>query len=331
MAAPATQTTTMRAAVRNRYGGAGVIQTAQVERPSAPEDGVLVRVAAASVNRLDWYSLTGTPYVARPMFDGKRRPKSPLLGTDFAGTVEAVGSAVTDLEPGDEVYGGSDGAFAEYVAVGKGVALKPRSLSFEDTAAVPVAGITALQGLRDHGRVRPGQKVLINGASGGVGTFALQIAKALGADVTAVCSTPNVEQARALGADRVIDYTREDFTRSGERYDVLFDVAGSRSWRACRRVVARDGIVVLVGGPKGPVLGPLGHIARGKLGALLSSQSAVFVIANLNRDDLGELRDLIERGDVTPVVERRYDFDEVADALRYVGEGHARGKVVISV
>src|SRR5262245_5481408 len=203
MTAMATQTT-MRAAVRNRYGGAGVIETAQVERPSPPEDGVLVRVAAASVNRLDWYSLTGTPYVARLMFDGKLRPKSPLLGTDFAGTVEAVGSEVTGLEPGNEVYGVSDGAFAEYVAVGKvaKVGLKPPGLSFEDAAAVPVAGITALQGLRDHGRVRPGRRVLINGASGGVGTFAIQIAKALGADVTAVCSTPNIDQARALGADR---------------------------------------------------------------------------------------------------------------------------------
>jgi NADPH:quinone reductase-like Zn-dependent oxidoreductase len=321
----------MRAAVRNRYGGPDVIETAQVELPSASADGVVVRVAAASVNRLDWHSLTGTPYVARPMFDGKRRPKSPLLGTDFAGTIEAVGSAVTELEPGDEVYGGSDGAFAEYVAVGKRVAVKPRNLSFQEAAAAPVAGITALQGLRDHGRVRPGQKVLINGASGGVGTFALQIAKVLGADVTAVCSTPNVEQARALGADCVIDYTREDFTKSGERYDVLFDVAGSRSWRACRRVVTRDGIVVLVGGPKGPVLGPLGHIARGKLGALFSSQSAVFFVAKLTRVDLGELRELIERGDVRPVVERRYDFDEVADALRHVGEGHARSKVVISI
>jgi NADPH:quinone reductase-like Zn-dependent oxidoreductase len=330
MAAPASAAT-MRAAVRYRYGGAGVIETARVRRPSAPVDGVLVRVAAASVNRLDWHSLTGTPYVARPMFDGKLRPKSPLLGTDFAGTVEAVGSAVTGLRPGDEVYGASDGAFAEYVAVCGAVALKPRSVSFEEAAAVPVAGITALQGLRDHGRVRPGHTVLINGASGGVGTYALQIAKALGAEVTAVCSTPNVGQAHALGAGRVIDYAREDFSRSGEHYDVLLDIAGNRSWRACRRVVARDGIVVLVGGPKGPVLGPLGHIARGKLGALLSSQNASFAIANVNHDDLGELRDLIERGDVKPVIERRYSLDEAADALRYAGEGHARGKVVISV
>lgn len=331
MAVPASQARMMRAAVRYRYGGAGMIEMAQVGRPSAPEAGVLVRVAAASVNRLDWHSLTGTPYAARPMFDGKWRPRSPLLGTDFAGTVEAVGPAVAGLEPGDEVYGASDGAFAEYVAAGQAVALKPRGLSFAEAAAVPVAGITALQGLRDHGRVRPGQQVLINGASGGVGTFAIQIATALGADVTAVCSTPNVEQARALGAGRVIDYTREDFTQSGGRYDVLFDVAGSRSWRACRHVVARHGIIVLVGGPKGAVLGPLGHIARGKLGGLLTSQRAAFAVARLNRDDLRELADLIERGQVRPVIERRYDFGEVADALRYFGEGHARGKVTITL
>lgn len=331
MAAPASQATMMRAAVRYRYGGAGVVETAQAGRPPVPKDGVLVRVAAASVNRVDWHALTGTPYIARPMFDGKWRPRSPLFGTDFAGTVEAAGSAATGLQPGDEVYGASDGAFAEYVAAGQGVALKPRGLSFEEAAAVPVAGITALQGLRDHGRVRPGQKVLINGASGGVGTFAVQIAKALGAEVTAVCSTPNLGQARTLGADRVIDYTREDFTSSGERYDVLFDVAGSRPWRECRRVVARDGIVVLVGGPKGAVIGPLAHIAAGKLGALLSSQSAAFFAANLNRRDLGELGDLIERGDVRPVIERRYHLDELADAMRYFGKGHARGKIVISV
>jgi NADPH:quinone reductase-like Zn-dependent oxidoreductase len=262
---------------------------------------------------------------------GLLRPKAPLVGGDFAGTVEAVGKDVTDLQPGDEVFGGGRGSFAEYVCAEKGVARKPANLTFEEAAAVPVAALTALQGLRDHGGVQPGQKVLINGASGGVGTFAVQIAKALGAEVTAVCSTRNVDRVRELGADHVVDYTREDFTRSDERYDVLFDNAGSRSWRACRRVLSPEATLVLVGGPKTRLLGPLGHIVAVRLAAWRSSQKAVFFVAKLNRADLAVLREFLEAGTIAPVVERRYELTDVADALQYMGEGHVQGKLVVTV
>jgi NADPH:quinone reductase-like Zn-dependent oxidoreductase len=263
---------------------------------------------------------------------GLRKPKDPGLGVDFAGTVEAVGKDVTHVRPGDEVYGGRTGAFAEYVLVRDAVAPKPANLTFEEAAAVPVAALTALKGFRDKAQLQPGQTVLVNGASGGVGTFAVQIAKALGAEVTAVCSTRNVDQARSLGADHVVDYTREDFTRSGRRYDVLFDVAGSRSWRACKRVLEPEGILVMAGAPKGNRwIAPLGHIARMRLASIPSSQKYAFFVANLNREDLGVLRELIEAGKVTPVVERRYELGEVADAIAYMGEGHARGKIVITV
>ena len=219
-----------------------------VEKPEPAAGEVLVRVRATSLNAVDWYGLNGRPYVARPLM-GLRKPKSSESGSDFAGVVEAVGAGVDGLEPGDEVYGAQGGSFAEYVVASKAIARKPANLSFEEAAAVPLAGLTALQGLRDHGGLQPGQRVLVNGASGGVGTFAVQIAKALGAEVHAVCSTRNVDQARELGADRVFDYTGEDFTRSGVRYDVLFDNAGNRSWVAMRRVLAPTGTVVLVGGP----------------------------------------------------------------------------------
>jgi len=265
---------------------------------------------------------------------GLRRPKSRLIGVDFAGTVETVGKDVTDLEPGDDVFGGrsgTSGSFAEYVCAQKGIARKPANLTFEEAAAVPVAALTALQGLRDHGQLQPGQKVLVNGASGGVGTFAVQIAKALGADVTAVCSTRNVEQARSLGADDVIDYTREDFTRSGRRHDVILDVAGSKSWSQCRRVLNPHATLVMVGGPKSRLLGPLGHIAKVRLAAWRGRQKAVFFIAKWNRPDMDVLREMLESGKVKPVVERRYELSEVADALRYIGEGHAQGKLVINV
>jgi NADPH:quinone reductase-like Zn-dependent oxidoreductase len=227
----------MKAIVRDKYGPPDEVELQEVEKPEVTEDGLLVRVRAASVNRVDWYDVTGTPWIARPM-TGLRGPKSRFTGRDFAGTVEAVGKDVTDLRPGDEVFGGKKGggSFAEYVGVPTDVARKPAGLTFEEAAAVPVAALTALQGLRDHGQLQPGQKVLVNGASGGVGTFAVQIAKALGAEVTGVCSTRNVEQARSLGADHVIDYTGEDFTRTGQRYDLILDIAGSKSWSQCRRV-----------------------------------------------------------------------------------------------
>jgi NADPH:quinone reductase-like Zn-dependent oxidoreductase len=280
---------------------------------------------------VDWYDVTGTPWIARPM-TGLRRPKSRFAGRDFAGTVEAVGKDVTDLQPGEDVFGGKSGggSFAEYGCVPMGVARKPANLTFEEAAAVPVAALTALQGLRDHGQLRPDQQVLVNGASGGVGTFAVQIAKALGAEVTAVCSTRNIEQARSLGADHVIDYTAEDFTRSGRRYDAILDVAGSKSWSQCRRVLNPNATLVMVGGPHGPLLGPLGHIAKVRLAAMRGSQKAVFFMAKFNGPDLDALRELLESGKVKPVVEKRYELSEVADALRYMGEGHAQGKLVIT-
>ncbi len=331
MTATTVQATTMKAIVRDTYGSADVLKLREVEKPELTDDGVLVRVHAASVNRGDWYTVAGM-YVARPA-TGLRRPKSRLIGTDFAGTVEAVGRDVTEFRPGDEVFGGRAGALAEYVcARARSIALKPARLTFEEAAAVPVAALTALQGLRDRGQIQPRQKVLINGASGGVGTFAVQIAKALGAEVTAVCSTRNVDLARSIGADHVVDYTREDFTRSEQRYDLMFDNAGSRSWSECKRVLNPQATVVLVGGQMGNrLLGPLGHVIRMRLAATLSSRKAVFFIAKFNSADMEVLRELLEAEKVTPVIDRRYELSEVADAFRYVGEGHARGKVVITV
>lgn len=322
---------TMKAVVRDRYGSSDVLELREVEKPELTNDGVLVRVRAASLNRIDWYDLTGL-YLGRLQM-GVRRPRSRLVGTDFAGTVEAVGADVTGLRPGDEVFGGRGGALAEYVcARGRSVALKPARLSFEEAAAVPVAGLTALQGLRDKGRVEAGQKVLINGASGGVGTFAVQIAKALGGEVTAVCSTRNVDLARSLGADHVVNYTREDFTRRDDRYDLLLDNAGSRSWSDCKRVLDPQATVVLVGGQMGNrLLGPLGHMLRMRFAASLGSRHAASFVARFNKPDLEALRELLETGKVTPVIDRQYALSEAAEAFRYMGGGHARGKVVITL
>jgi NADPH:quinone reductase-like Zn-dependent oxidoreductase len=323
----------MKAAVRDRYGSPDVVELREIERPAPADDEVLVRVRAASVNAADWYGMTGTPYVGRAAM-GLRKPKSNRLGTDFAGTVEAVGNDVTQFRPGDEVFGGRSGAFAEYVCVreDRAVVPKPANVTFEQAAAVGVAGLTALQGLRDKGQLQPGQKVLINGASGGVGTFAVQIANALGAEVTAVSSTRIVDLVRSLGADQVLDYTREDFTRSDRRYDLMFDVAGSRSWSECRRVLNPQATLVIVGAPKGNrLIGPLSRIVRLRVASLRSRQKAVFFIAKFNKPDMAVLRDLLEAGKVTPVIDRRYELSEIADALRYLGEGHAQGKVVLTV
>jgi NADPH:quinone reductase-like Zn-dependent oxidoreductase len=322
----------MKAIVHHKYGAPDVLDPRDVDEPALTDDGVLVRVRASSVNPAEWFAVTGRPYVARPAM-GLLRPKDAVLGADFAGTVEAVGSAVTDLRPGDAVFGGSSsGAFAEYVCVRKAVVPKPANLTFEQAAVVPTAAVTALQGLRDKGRIRPGQKVLVNGASGGVGTFAVQLAKALGAEVTGVCSTSKLDLVRSLGADHVIDYTREDFTRSGQRYDLLLDVAGSRSWPECRRVLNHKATLVLVGGPKtNRWLGPLGHIASVRLASLRASQKVVFFVAKFNREDFVVLRELLEAGKVTPVIDRQHALSELPEALRYLGEGHARGKVVITV
>ena len=322
----------MKATVYHRFGSPEVLELQDIAKPALTDDGVLVRVRASSVNPAEWYAVTGRPYIARPTM-GLRSPKQTVPGADFAGTVEAVGSAVTDVRPGDEVFGGTpSGAFAEYVCVRQTVVAKPANLSFEQAAAVPTAAVTALQGLRDHGRLRPGQTVLINGASGGVGTFAVQLAKALGAEVTGVCSTRNLDLARSLGADHVVDYAREDFTRSGRRYDLLLDVAGSRSWPECRRVLGPDATLVLVGGPKtNPWTGPLGHIAGVRLASLRASQKVVFFVATFTREDFLVLAELLEAGKVTPVIDRQYELAEASAALNYLGEGHARAKVVLTV
>ena len=319
--------------MRDRFGApSDVVEVREVEKPVPTEDEVLVRVHAASLNFGDWYAVEGRPWVGRPSM-GLRAPKSERLGTDYAGVVEAVGANVTDFQPGNEVFGGRSGALAEYIPAraDRAIVRKPPNVSFEEAAAVPVAALTALQGLRDHGHVGPEQKVLVNGASGGVGTYAVQIAKALGAEVSAVCSPANVETARSLGADRVVDYTQEDFTRGTERYDVLLDVAGSRSWRECTRVLRKDARLVIVGGQKrGRLLGPIGGLVGKKLGALFSSRTAPFFIAKFNRPDMEVLRELLESGKVRSVIDRRYELAEVVEALDYLGEGHARGKVIVT-
>ena len=323
----------MKAIVYEKYGSPDVLELREIEKPAVTDDGVLVRVRASSVNPTEWYSVTGTPYVARPSM-GLRKPKSGRLGTDFAGTVEAVGRNVQRFRPGDEVFGGKGGAFAEYVCVpeDRSVVPKPANVTFEQAAAVPIAALTALQGLRDQGRVQPGQRVLINGASGGVGTFVVQIAKSFGADVTAVCSTRNVDTARSLGADEVVDYTSEDFTRGGRRYDLMLDIAGNRSWSECKRVLSPEATFVIIGAQKGNrLLGPLGHVVAIRLAALRSSQKAVFFIAKFNKPDMEALRELLDAGKVTPVIDRSYELSAISDALRYLGEGHARGKIVVTV
>ena len=330
--AMADERTTMTAVVRDRFGTPDVLEVREVEKPQVPDDGVLVRVHAASVNAADWYDLLGRPHVAR-MAMGFRTPKQRGTGTDFAGTVETVGKDVTDVRPGEEVFGARSGSCAEYITARQAVVRKPAGVSFEEAAAAPVAAITALQGLRDKGKLQPGQKVLVNGASGGVGTFAVQLAKVLGADVTAVCSTRNVEQARSLGADRVIDYTREDFTRLGEQFDLILDVSGTRSWSDYKRVLKPGGTHVIVGAPRprSRFLGPLRHVIKLRLASIVGSRKVVFYIAKLNKPDLSYLGELLETEAIRPVIEKTYPLAETAEALRYLGEGHARGKLVITL
>jgi NADPH:quinone reductase-like Zn-dependent oxidoreductase len=321
----------MQAIAHPRYGRPDVLQLREVEKPVIEDHQVLVRVHASSVNPVEWYGVTG-PYFAR-FGNGLRTPKDPGVGADFAGRIEGIGRDVTEFQPGDEVFGTAAGSWAEYAAARpEKLARKPANVSFEEAAAVPIAGITALQALRDHGHVQPGQKVLINGASGGVGTYAVQLAKAFGADVTAVCSTRNVEQARALGADRVVDYTKEDFTKLRERHDLMLAIAGSRSFLACRRVLTPEATYVAIGGPmKYRGLGPLPHIAGTMLKSRGRSQKMVFFVAKINTEDLVVLADLLEAGTVRSVIDKEYPLSEAPAALSYLGEGHARGKVVITV
>jgi NADPH:quinone reductase-like Zn-dependent oxidoreductase len=323
----------MKAAVREKFGPPEVVELRELERPVPADDEVLVRIHASSINISDWYGVLGRPYIGR-VATGLRGPKELRLGTDYAGQVEAVGKDVTQFRPGDEVFGARTGAWAEYVAAkaDRGIVPKPANVSFEEAAAVPVAALTALQAIRDKGQLPPGQKVLINGASGGVGTFAISIAKALGGEVTAVCSPRNVEIARSLGADHVVDYTQEDFARRGERYDVLVDVAGGRSWSDCRRVLDPQGTLVIVGGPrKNRLLGPLGGVIRLRLGGMLARRKVVFFLAQVNKEDMEVLRELLEAGKLAPIVDARFALSEIVEALRYFGEAHPRGKVVITV
>ena len=326
----------MKAVVYCDYG-IGNLNVQEIEKPTPTDDQVLVRVHAASLNPLDGHFVRGM-WLARLMGGGLRKPKDTRLGVDYAGTVEAVGKNVTQFKPGDEVFGGRNGALAQYICprADRAIALKPANMSFEQASSVGVAGITALQGLRDKGHVQAGQKVLINGASGGVGTFAVQIAKSLGADVTGVCSTRNVDLVRSLGADHVIDYTKEDFTKGDRRYDVIFDNVQNHTFSERRSVLTPNGICVLVGlGGAGWHADTQTHLIRSFTTPLMSkftNQKFTFFVAQLNHDDLAFLGDLMQSGKVTPVIDKTYkSLGEVKDGLEYLEEGHARGKVVIAV
>jgi len=322
----------MKAIVCEEYGSPDVLQLQEIDKPVVNDDGVLVRVRAASANPYDWHFMRGKPYFMRMMI-GLLKPKANGLGINLAGQVEAVGKNLKQFHPGDEVFGSGNGAFAEYVCASEdALVLKPANLTYEQAAAVPAAAFTALQGLRDKGRIQPGQKVLINGASGGVGTFAVQIAKFLGAEVTGVCSTRNVDMVRSIGADQVIDYTHEDFTHGGQRYDLMLDNVGNRPMSECRRVLASNGTYVLVGGPNGGRwLGPLARLLKVLVLSLFVSQKMVPMLTKRNKEDLLVLKELLEAGKVTPVIDRHYKLSEVPEAIRYLEEGHAQGKVVITV
>ena len=325
----------MKAIVYCDYGLAN-LKLENIEKPTPSDDQILVKVRAASVNPLDWHFIEGTPKIMRAMGVGLRKPKDTRLGVDFAGTVEAVGKDVTQFKPGDEVFGGRDGAFAEYVCprANRAVALKPANITFEQAASVPIAAITALQGLRDKGNVQPGQKVLINGASGGVGTFAVQIAKSFGADVTGVCSTRNLDLVRSLGADHVIDYTKEDFTTGEQRYDVILDNVGTQPLSGFRRALKPNGICVMIGGGGPNDAGLIGPLARPVKALLLSpfiGQKMGMMMAELNKKDLTVLSDLMQSGKVIPVIDRTYPLSQIAEAIRYLEQGHARGKVIITM
>jgi len=328
----ATPNTPMKAILSCEYGVEN-LELRDIEKPIPADDEVLVRVRAASINPVDGHMMRGG-WIGRP-FGGMRKPKNTRFGTDFAGVVEGVGKNVTDFKPGDEVFGAKNGALADYICAkaNRSVVMKPANITFEQAGAVAVAALTALQGLRDKGRIRAGQKVLINGASGGVGTFAVQIAKAFGAEVTAVCSTRNVDLVKSLGADHVIDYTKEDFTRTDQRYDMLYDLVGNHSFSERRKILTPNGICVLAGiGGAGVHPGTMGRIGRNFWNAFLSNfskQKFVFYIAKVTKDDLNVLREMMESGKVSPAIDRTYKISETQTAVRYLEEGHARGKVVI--
>src|SRR4051812_8786306 len=321
----------MKAIVQDKYGSPDVLELRAIDKPVVKDDEVLVRVRAAAVNIGDWHLLRGVPYVIRAV-SGLRKPRRAVPGLDIAGQVEAVGGNVKQFAPGDEVFGWCRGAFAEYARAAENTLLpKPANLTLEQSAAVGDSAFTALNAVRDQGKVRPGHKVLINGASGGVGTFAVQIAKSFGATVTGVCSTRNVDLVRSVGADEVIDYTQEDFTQGRQRYDVVLDLVGSRSLSDCRRALTPRGTYVLVGVAKmDRWFGLARQIKVLSLSPLVRQRMRVFIVRR-NREDLAVLKQLVEAGKVAPVIDRHYQLSEVPEALRYQGEGHARGKLVIAM
>jgi len=319
----------MKAIVYEKYGSPDVIQLKDIETPTPKDDEVLIKIHAASVNAYDWHFLTADIFLIRFMGGGLLKPKNTRLGADMAGRIEAVGKNVKEFQPGDEVFGMVKGSFAEYVcAPENALALKPVHTSFNETAAIPMAAITALQGLRDEGQIRAGQKVLINGASGGVGTFAVQIAKSFGTEVTAVCSTRNLEQARSIGAEHVIDYTKEDFTKNGQQYDLVFAANGYHSLSAYKRALTPKGIYVMAGGSMAQIFQSM---LMGSMMSETGGRKMTGVSAKRNQNDLIFIKELFEAGKVKSIIDRQYPLSEAAEALRYLGAGHARGKVVISV
>jgi len=322
----------MKAVVQDNYGSPDDLELRDIDKPVVKDDEVLIRVHAASVNAADWHYMRGMPYIARLSL-GLRKPKSKVRGRDVAGQVEAIGKDARRFRPGDEVYAEVDtGSFAEYTCVPEDVVgLKPANLTFEQAAAVPLAAVTALQGLRDKGQIQPGQKVLINGASGGVGTFAVQLAKSFGADVTGVCSTKKVDMVRSIGADQVIDYAQEDFTQNGQRYDILFDLVGNRSLSDCRRALTPKGTLVLSGGEGGRWLGSVSLLIKALLLSPFVGQKLRAFLAKTKHEDLLVLQELIEAGKITPVIDKTYPLSEAPEAIRYLEERHVRGKVVITV
>jgi NADPH:quinone reductase-like Zn-dependent oxidoreductase len=321
----------MKAIISSQYGSPDVLQCKEIAKPTPEENRVLVKVHAAAANPLDWHFMRGKPYLVR-ITSGFAKPKDPRLGADFAGVVEAIGSAVTQFQVGDQVFGSAHGAFAEYVCAREGsIAHKPANMSYEQAAAIPVAALTALQGLRDIGKIQAGQRVLINGAAGGVGTYAVQIAKAMGTHVTGVCSTRNLDTVRSLGADTVIDYTAANFTQSTERYDIVLDCIGNQRLRDVMRVMNRNATYVVVGGPDGNWLGPLAHSLKAVLYSNMVSQNLRMFIASTNQADLLVLKELIEANKLQSVIERCYPLEETAAAIRHLEGGHVRGKLVIRV
>lgn len=320
----------MKAIVNKKYGLPDVLELEEIEKPVPQDDEVLIKVRASSINAAEWYGMIGLP-IARAM-GGLFKPKDTRLGVDYSGIVEALGKNRTDFKVGDEVFGARTGAYAEYVCVKNIIIPKPKNISFEEAASVPTAAITALQGLRDFGKIQAGQKVLINGASGGVGHFAVQIAKAFGTDVTAVCSTKNIEIARSSGADHVIDYTKENFTKNNQKYDLLLDVSGTHSWSEYKRILKPDAHFVIVGAPKSnSPIGPLGHVIKIKVGSWRATQKVEFFIAKFKKDDMNLLKELLESGKVKPFVEKTYPLNQIAEAMRRFGQGHVQGKIVITM